>query len=434
LCSSKNIFVYDEAKKVSDTKVDVAMIAEAKEVIKVMYEISPRFSFRRSDVTSAMKVIAEVMKEKASLKDDHVEAWIEVHTRRLMNLCHVVSQGLAPSRVTPQWVRDLPIPDEAKPKGKPPATKAAKTTDIEYTYGFSKELKLAWRADSADPKLRKVMAQPFEVQGMPDDKFPVAIWTDGHEKEISNITVGGFKKLVIGRKGSAEPNLIWSGEHSVNHNKLAVKKRPDRSLLIVMYEQQKMVLGVRTALFDASGEDPEGEAAVTAATKVIMQVATMYMQNEITAEQLYPARNDLLAKLNIKARGGSVRAGGAMKRPAAASANKKPACKKIAQDEADEDEEEDEDTEADKSSGEGEDEVDENGEEDESKSKPKKEQVKVKPTKAAALKRPAAASSEDPSLKRPSAAVEGMADADELSTYLPIEPITEDGFGDMHDL
>ena len=125
----------------------------------------------------------------------------------------------------------------------PSSAAVVEPTKVEHTYfyGFNKELKLAWRTSAKDKKERKEMARPFNVENLGPDDFPVAVWEDRHEHKMDNVKVSEYNSLIEGKRNKSEVAVLWSGEHCATHHKLTIKPRPDRSMLVVLYEQQKMV-------------------------------------------------------------------------------------------------------------------------------------------------------------------------------------------------
>lgn len=169
----------------------------------------------------------------------HMSDWVETHTRRILNLCRVVSQALMPSKKTPEWAKRLPWFDKELP-----SSSAASTAEAaEYFYGFDKEMKQGWRTLCTDTK-KKTKDYSAKLEdpagtGMADTDPVVAVWADGHRKALAQLTVGDYKLMLLGRR-AADPN-VWTGEHEATHQKLTVKRRADRSLLMVLNDQQKMV-------------------------------------------------------------------------------------------------------------------------------------------------------------------------------------------------
>ncbi len=403
---SKTVVMYDESVRVVDAKTDVPMIKEAHPLLTTLHGVQPNLSFKRSIVKTTFQAIFDLKADAWNMKAQFKDDWAETHTKRLMNICRVVSQAMVPSKKHPQWVRELPF------YGTDKGTDDKGEVEATYFYGFNRELKLAWRTRADDKKQHKEMARPFNVEDLGPDDFPVAVWEDGHEHTMDTMTVAEYTSVADGRKSKCDPTVLWSGSHCVSHHKLTIRTRPDRSMLVVLFEQQKMILGVRTHLFCGEGEKPESEGPIAKAFEIIKQVADQYSNNLIQAEKLYHTRDEILMQKGI-----SVRQVGqkAMKRPAAASVEKDPVevpmkkkpTPEVKDDsnneEADEDDE-NEDEESEQNNDDGHDKV--------SKT--------VEQSHGVALKRPAAA--------KAGSSASGSRD---LSMYRASPPKFDDGLGDF---
>lgn len=125
-----------------------------------------------------MKALFDIKSNELALKVDYKDEWVETFTRRFMNLCRSVAQGLAKSS---PWTAGL---DLTKP------TANTGIGNIEYLYGFDDELKKAWRSH----KNRKDVAERMEIpDGAKDHDQVIAHWSDGHLWKVPDVTVLEYK-------------------------------------------------------------------------------------------------------------------------------------------------------------------------------------------------------------------------------------------------
>jgi hypothetical protein len=280
----KKWLVYDECEKVKDAKTMPVHIAEQTELLRALHQVQPNLSFVRSVIATAMGNLFDNKAVELCLKGEYRSSWIDVHTRRLMNLCHAVAQGIAKSANTP-WVKELGLKGTVVPE---PLLEEAK----EYTFGYDVELKKAWR-QQAGSRSKKEISDRMEV---PENALPhhqvVAKWLDGASWNIPDITVAMFKEMTDSvRRGNTEALEFFSGEHCSSHHKIVVKARTDRQPLMSMFEQGRQILQVAVARFDGKPED-----ATTLAGKFMANIATLYSQDKLQPADLKGHRDRGLAE------------------------------------------------------------------------------------------------------------------------------------------
>jgi hypothetical protein len=79
---------------------------------------------------------------------------------------------------------------------------------------------------------------------------------------------------------------LWSASHIGTHNALTISQRPDRSLLLSLYEQSKQVLQVRVGIFGPLPEPqpavvPRSDETLQKALALLLPLAVRYSQAEI---------------------------------------------------------------------------------------------------------------------------------------------------------
>ena len=280
--------VYDEAKIVKDTKCLPFLIVDQKLLVGALYKLQTNLAFSRSTVTSAMKALFDIKSNELALKVDYKDEWVETFTRRFMNLCRSVAQGLAKSS---PWTADL---DLTKPTANTGIGK------IEYLYGFDDELKKAWRSH----KNRKDVAERMEIpDGAKDHDQVIAHWSDGHLWKVPDVTVLEYRGWMSqSRKAVPEVFEYYVGEHCVSKHKLVVKPRTDRKALICLFEQGRQILQCSVERF-ATTEHPD--KAEKLAADFMVKIAERYSKDDLKITDLKNTRDAGLPAIR--------------KRPAAAS-------------------------------------------------------------------------------------------------------------------
>ena len=181
---------------------------------------------------------------------------------------------------------------------------------------------MAWRC-LVDSDV-KVMSQPIVfAHDAPPAQNVIAQWDDGVVWQCYAMTVGQFKK---GEKRNSGEDPLWSGVRASTKHALHLAQRPDRSLLLSLYEQSRQRLQVKVSLF---GDLPLPQPAVVArdhptlaaALKFMTAIAEEFANGVIgEASELGAIRDEKLKKLGlVSVRAKLIRS--IRKRPAAAIAD-----------------------------------------------------------------------------------------------------------------
>jgi hypothetical protein len=133
------------------------------------------------------------------------------------------------------------------------------------------------------------------------DHDPVtAVFKDGARLIITDCTTSQYKKLT-GAPGERKTTIhhidAWAGEHSISKNKIYVRARTDRELLMSMYEQKLQILQVKVATFQVAGADEK--FAIENAGKFMARLAIDYASDEIRKENLKAERDERLVALGL---------------------------------------------------------------------------------------------------------------------------------------
>ena len=134
----------------------------------------------------------------------------------------------------------------------------------------------------------------------------IAKFADGSERLMPELTRARYEGV------QRATNDVWSGEHCLTHNTLHVRKRPDRGLLISLFEQTLQICSVPVDWLATNGwrsehrskpaSDPERfnapntEAAVKRAIDLMMAISKDYAENKIAKDMLYKRRDEELNK------------------------------------------------------------------------------------------------------------------------------------------
>lgn len=310
---------YDESATVDNAKTLPELITKAHPLLLVLHNTQPSLSFVRSTVRDGLQLVLNE-KETFGMKPMDAVDWVETMTRRMMNLCRVVSQGQKKHGDTP-WVQNLPWvtkPDvEAGVSGKKarPAARGQSNSSssvppaaavVDCFYGYDTETCKSWRqpAGCKGTKGREMCVEIIIPDGALDDASPIARWADGFERKVPELVVGDLKMMQQPRSGTKDAcEVYFEGQQHGTHHRVIVKKRTDRDLLVSLYDQTRQVLQVKASRF-IGGVDEAGSFMV--------KIAKAYCEGTVDASGLKKLREDGLALIPSPPK--------VCKRPAAAAA------------------------------------------------------------------------------------------------------------------
>eukprot|EP00969_Alexandrium_andersonii_P005849 253680-Alexandrium_andersonii.AAC.1 len=130
------------------------------------------------------------------------------------------------TRKKPSWALSLSwmTPRQAR------KARAAQT----YTFGYDTEHRLGWRCAVGSDK--KELATRMQIdEGQEEFEGVFAVWEDGSRKQIPQMTVGEWQSMARSRQPASKK--VWAGQHKQTANKLEVRPRQDRELLMSLFEQ-----------------------------------------------------------------------------------------------------------------------------------------------------------------------------------------------------
>ena len=322
------------------------------DVLVAHHKAQANLSFTKTVVRKGLELAVKHMRTtttSARFKMNKQEEadWLDLSTRRIRNLCHVVGQAeLKP--VTPQWLKKMPwhagdgtdigkededgdggegeeddfmgpedemaddeedeeeeeaadVDDDKEstyvfvksPMKKPSANKPL------YAISFSRELMLPIRTDD------KGNQEPGVIDEN-DKKAPQTTalrfsWPDGHKAVDKEMTYEDLGKLGKTSKANGH-NLEWEGE-TIGKNKLTLAQRVDRQLLLSLYEQSRQILMVKLNLWGAIENEherlPQTSDILKKGVDFMTDIATKYAAGEILRADLKKYRDENLLATGV---------------------------------------------------------------------------------------------------------------------------------------
>ena len=91
---NKSLLHYDECEKVTDAELRVHDIAKSHALLDILHAADAKLNFKRSDVKAGIDL---AVKKVGVIDSNHRSEYTEKITKRVMNICRVVSQGMVKS-------------------------------------------------------------------------------------------------------------------------------------------------------------------------------------------------------------------------------------------------------------------------------------------------------------------------------------------------
>ena len=114
-----------------------------------------------------------------------------------------------------------------------------------WKYAWSPEVSVPYRTRKVWNTECRELAFPIEVfDWAPDETAIHAIFADGSQQIVQNLTVGGWRKAKVERRQKRELEVLWEGEPVMSHNRLVIRQRTDRDSLTALHEQQHQIMQV----------------------------------------------------------------------------------------------------------------------------------------------------------------------------------------------
>ena len=248
-------------------------IKAAEVFLKKIHRLSENFSITDKTWDEAFEFIDKVMHEqwpeKWKWNENQRKDWITTMTRRARNIVWHMKDF---AKHKPNWLKDsmpwvFEPPEElptAKGCGGPrredeqadgtttsafvrdARARVAATAPKIYTYGWKMEANLAFRLEAGLTHKDHEISLPLSLEGLADfdeADMVVAAWPDGHKAEIPEMKVRRLRQILSTSRGR-EAAVLFEAFIPRNKHKLTIDQRPDRGLLISVYEQQKQILQV----------------------------------------------------------------------------------------------------------------------------------------------------------------------------------------------
>jgi hypothetical protein len=324
----------DESKSVKDAKVvhGVRGVEGHSELLQALYSIQPNLSFSKGLMEGALELMLKKSAKKWRMTIPEQADWMTTMTRRIRNLCRVVSQ--AQLKQPPQtWLKHVPLIVT------PPSAKKAVKSPAKYKYTFDNELQLPVRTRLSDNFAEPGLPMTAD-SNLDSDGFLMAEWPDGEMAAMPGMTPESLRGMIKAKAGSC--GELFGMDHKDSNNRVSLRQKVDRTLLMVAYEQTKILVCVRMNLFakiedERCQTDPE-HPACKAAVEFMKPLVVKYCSGKVERAKLNELKHQMLQDQGVK----SIQKSVPMKRPA--SAMKKPSAAVKAPD-ADDDAEDEEDLE-----------------------------------------------------------------------------------------
>ena len=304
----------DESKNVKDAKVvhGVRGVEGHTELLQALYSIQPNLCFSKVLMEQTLQLMLKKGAKKWRMSIPEQHDWMTTMTRRIRNLCRVVSQAQL-KQPQPTWIKNVPLivtPSSAKKAVKPPA---------KYKYTFDNELQLPVRTRLSDNFAEPGLPMTAD-SNLDSDGFLMAEWPDGEMAAMPGMTPESLRGMIKAKAGSC--GELFGMDHKESNNRVSLRQKIDRTLLMVAYEQSKILVCVRMNLFakiedERCQTDPE-HPACKAAVEFLKPLVVKYCGGKVERAKLNELKHQMLKDQGVK----SIQKSVPMKRPA--SAMKKP--------------------------------------------------------------------------------------------------------------
>ena len=189
---------YDDTKVAQESKRMVGTILEHGALLTILQKIQTNLNFKKTTLAKTVECVMDSNGEGWGLKGKHKSDYTETLSRRLVNMCRHVNQGLS-HRSPPKWTYELPWMKTKSSSSSSSSTNiiakknVADGGDKEYVYGYVRELRVAYR--KTGKKGEQELSLPLEIEtGAGPLEMPIARWPDGSMWKVSAITVGDLQK------------------------------------------------------------------------------------------------------------------------------------------------------------------------------------------------------------------------------------------------
>ena len=322
----KSFIRFDDAATVEESKNDAALLAKHKDII----DACGGQPITRKTVKRAMEAVLEDKKGKWKVEKEDEQNWVETMTRRFLNMMYHENKSSSSKKVAGSGTKAAAAAASEGGDGSSSSSKAVASAAASapteargvatedprkkeiskkaYSFGWNAELGLAWRKPvDAQDKHKEISLAPEIVPDQPDGGTKLLVtFVDGMQKHVS-LSKPEFEVFLQRSSTSASGcKPLLEAEHKKTHNKITVRQRPNRGLLVSMYDQAKQILQVRA---DRFGHIPDEECAkplpheseiIKKAVDFYRPILSKYINNEIVdKKELYEARDERFRELGM---------------------------------------------------------------------------------------------------------------------------------------
>lgn len=334
-------------------KVNVPTLKEYKDLLLSLHKLQPNMSFTQKSMQDAVNVVLKSKNKTWKLSKSECKSFAAVVSNRIRAMCRHLHVAMHKKKA-PDWVSELGfdmdsgmqasiagddegtgadqegheeggeeeekecdevVDEEAlkvgdemhvipAPKAKAPAKAATKapcnalatTAATEYLFGWDTELNRAWRQTGSGKKTFREFTTDLHVKE--NEKFVFARWSDGLEKEITQLPVDLYQmtnqgNLDAAAKGRRGP--LWTSTHIASGLAVTITTRNDRQLLMSIFWGPAQVCQLPVNRFESQD----------VCLKLLTDIAVDFCSGALTKDQLYSKRDELAKDrhaVNLKAR------------------------------------------------------------------------------------------------------------------------------------
>ena len=278
-----------------NSEINVKLIMAQEHRLRKLVQLQDNLCFRGSQLAAVLKGIGNKHKESWRYDDELVQEFATVVAKRLGAIFRHVSQARG-RRTPPAWCRNM-FGDSAKKDAQQFDLSEGCATTVDTLgqalfYGYSRELKQAWRRETKDgEKVYSIEVKPNPAGPL----FPaIAVWEDGSQHEVSEVlSLSAEASEDVEKQAQGSFHVYF--EDSYNGNQLVVKRRsegPYRPALVSLYLGGQQICQTRI-----SDKLPEEEGA-----EILSTLGRDLVSGKVQVDGLYEARDKELKKRNVQKR------------------------------------------------------------------------------------------------------------------------------------
>ena len=260
-------------------QIDRVSVQKHWPMLEALAKLQPNLCFNQSLVEAVFEQIAEDRKEEWSVRLYPSEwgDWAKTMARRLRCMCRHTQQAGVKNAA---WLEKLKSADTEKRDDSVQVT-------LEGFHGWDQELQKAWRQL---PGRAREYTTTLEPQGDAADSPMAAKFEDGEVRPLTELTKQDWSHMVIARglhvrvRGKTPGSMFWEGEHAASGLQVTVRPRADRTLLMAMSWDKRMICMVKVGLF----------VDQKAAFEFMVRLAERFCSGELLKTDLYKARDEEL--------------------------------------------------------------------------------------------------------------------------------------------